>query len=61
MLEEKIGSLVGSKIKDIFSKGSMGNLFYYEDDLYAVGLKNRFDWPTNTKYFKNIKYRKSFI
>ena len=55
MLEEKIGSLVGSKIKDIFSKGSMGNLFYYEDDLYAVGLRNRFDWPTNTNILKISK------
>ena len=55
MLEEKIGSLVGSKIKDIFSKGSMGNLFYYENDLYAVGLRNRFDWPTNTNILKISK------
>jgi dipeptidyl aminopeptidase/acylaminoacyl peptidase len=55
MLEEKIGSLEGSKIKDIFSKGSMGNLFYYENDLYAVGLRNRFDWPTNTNILKISK------
>jgi len=55
MLEEKIGCLEGSTIKDIFSKGSMGNLFYYEDDLYAVGLRNKFDWPTNTNILKISK------
>ena len=55
MLEEKIGSLEGINIKEIFSKGSMGNLFYYQDELYAVGLKNRFDWPTNTNILKISK------
>ena len=55
MFEEKIGCLEGSTIKDIFSKGSMGNLFYYEDDLYAVGLRNKFDWPTNTNILKISK------
>jgi len=52
MLEEKIGVVEGSKIKDIYSKGSMGNLFYYEDDLHAVGMRKRFDWPTNTSVLK---------
>ena len=55
MLEEKIGSLEGINIKEIFSKGSMGNLFYYQDELYAVGLRNRFDWPTNTNILKISK------
>ena len=52
MLEEKIGAIEGSKIKEIYSKGSMGNLFYYEDCLHAVGMKKRFDWPTNTSILK---------
>ena len=52
MLEEKIGAIQGSKIKEIYSKGSMGNLFYYEDALHAVGLRKRFDWPTNTSILK---------
>jgi len=52
MLEEKIGAIEGSKIKEIYSKGSMGNLFYYEDALHAVGLRKRFDWPTNTNILK---------
>ena len=51
-LEEKVGSLETKKIKEIHSRGSMGNLFYYEGDLHAVGLKNRFDWPTNTSILK---------
>ena len=55
MLEEKIGSLGGTKIKEIFSKGSIGNLFYFQDDLYGVGLRNRFDWPTNTNILKIAK------
>ena len=55
MLEEKIGALEGSKIKEIYSKGSMGNLFYYEDELHAVGLRNRFEWPTNTSILKFTK------
>ncbi len=55
MLEEKIGSLEGTNIKEIFSKGSMGNLFYYQDELYGVGLRNRFDWPTNTNILKISK------
>ena len=52
MLEEKVGSLETKKINEIHSKGSMGNLFYYEGDLHAVGLRNRFDWPTNTAVLK---------
>ncbi len=52
MLEEKIGAIEGSKIKETYSKGSMGNLFYYEDCLHAVGMRKRFDWPTNTSILK---------
>ncbi len=52
MLEEKIGEIKGSKISEIYSKGSMGNLFYYEDELHAVGMRKRFDWPTNTTVLK---------
>ena len=52
MLEEKIGLIENSKIKEIYSKGSMGNLFYYKDGLHAVGMKKRFDWPTNTTILK---------
>ena len=33
----------------------MGNLFYYEDELHAVGLRNRFEWPTNTSILKFTK------
>ena len=55
MLEEKIGTIEGSKIKEIYSKGSMGNLFYYEDSLHAVGMRKRFDWPTNTSVLKISK------
>ena len=55
MLEEKIGAIKGSKIKEIYSKGSMGNLFYYEDELHAVGMRKRFDWPTNTTVLKISK------
>ena len=64
MLEERIGYLKNRKIVDIFTKGMMGNLFYYENELYAVGLKNRFEWPTNTTILKfsqsgkvSFKYR----
>ncbi len=64
MLEEKIGEIEGVKIKEIYSNGSMGNLFYYEDDLHAVGMRKRFDWPTNTSVLKisnsgkiSFKYR----
>ena len=42
----------------------MGNLFYYEGALHAVGLRNRFEWPTNTTILKfsqsgkvSFKYR----
>ncbi len=52
MLEEKIGVIEGSKIKETYSKGSMGNLFYYEDCLHAIGMRKRFDWPTNTSILK---------
>ena len=52
MLEEKLGVIEGSKIKEIYSKGSMGNLFYYKDGLHAVGMRKRFDWPTNTSVLK---------
>jgi dipeptidyl aminopeptidase/acylaminoacyl peptidase len=55
MLEEKIGALEGSKLKEIYSQGSMGNLFYYEGGLHAVGLRKRFDWPTNTTVLKISK------
>ena len=62
MLEEKIGAIEGSKIKEIYSKGSMGNLFYYKDELHAVGMRKRFDWPTNTTFLKisntgNVSYK----
>ena len=64
MLEERIGYLKNKKIVDIFTKGMMGNLFYYEDELHAVGLRNRFEWPTNTTILKfsqsgkvSFKYR----
>jgi len=64
MLEEKIGAIEGVKIKEIYSNGSMGNLFYYEDNLHAVGMRKRFDWPTNTSVLKisnsgkiSFKYR----
>jgi len=55
MLEEKIGALEGSKLKEIYSQGSMGNLFYYEGGLHAVGMRKRFDWPTNTTVLKISK------
>ena len=64
MLEERIGTLKNKKIVDIFTKGMMGNLFYYEGELHAVGLRNRFEWPTNTTILKfsqsgkvSFKYR----
>jgi len=62
MLEEKIGSLEGTKINEIYSSGSMGNLFYYENEINAVGIRKRFDWPTNTTILKvsdngKISYR----
>lgn len=55
MLEEKIGALEGSKLKEIYSQGSIGNLFYYEGGLHAVGMRKRFDWPTNTTVLKISK------
>ena len=62
MLEEKIGSLEATKINEIYSSGSMGNLFYYENEINAVGIRKRFDWPTNTTILKvsdngKISYR----
>ena len=40
---------------NIFEKGSISNLFYYEDTLHGVGLRDRFDWPTNPTILKFSK------
>ena len=55
MLEESIGTVKNRTIYDIFKKGSISNLFYYKDTLHGVGLKSRFDWPTNPTILKFSK------
>lgn len=52
MLTEKIGKVDGNKISYIHEGGMLGNLFSINDQLHAVGLRNRFDWPTNTSILK---------
>lgn len=55
MLEESVGIIKNKSIDNIFQKGSISNLFYYEDTLHGIGLRNRFDWPTNTTILKFSK------
>ena len=55
MLEERVGVVKNRSIDNIFEKGSISNLFYYEDTLHGVGLRNRFDWPTNPTILKFSK------
>ncbi len=55
MLEESIGTVKNRIIYNIFKNGSISNLFYYKDTLHGVGLKSRFDWPTNPTILKFSK------
>ena len=48
---EKIGRVDGNKISYI-EIGIFGNLFSINDQLHAVGLRNRFDWLANTSILK---------
>ena len=52
MLEEHIIKLVKSKLVKINSGGMFNQIFSLKDKLYAVGLRKRFDWPTNTTILK---------
>ena len=52
MLEEHIIKLVKSKLVKINSGGMFNQIFCLKDKLYAVGLRKRFDWPTNTTILK---------
>ena len=52
MLEEHIIKLVKSKLIKINSGGMFNQIFSLKDKLYAVGLRKRFDWPTNTTILK---------
>ena len=62
MLTEKIGRVDGNKISYIHEGGMLGNLFSKNDQLHAVGLRNRFDWPTNTSILKfSNKGKLSFL
>jgi len=62
MLTEKIGRVDGNKISYIHEGGMLGNLFSINDQLHAVGLRNRFDWPTNTSILKfSNKGKLSFL
>ncbi len=47
MLDEKIIKKTGNSLKTIHSKGMWGKLFIFKDELYGIGLNNRYDWPTN--------------
>ena len=62
MLEEHIIKLVKSKLVKINSGGMFNQIFSLKDKLYAVGLRKRFDWPTNTTILKISKNGKlSFL
>ena len=62
MLEEHIIKLVKSKLVKISSGGMFNQIFSLQDKLYAVGLRKRFDWPTNTAILKVSKNGKlSFL
>ena len=52
MLEEHIIKLSKSKLIKISSGGMFNQIFSLQDKLYAVGLRKRFDWPTNTTILK---------
>ena len=52
MLEEHIIKLSKSKLIKISSGGMFNQIFSLQDKLYAVGLRKRFDWPTNTTISK---------
>ena len=62
MLEEHIIKLSKSKLVKISSGGMFNQIFNLQDKLYALGLRKRFDWPTNTSILKVLKNgRLSFL
>ena len=52
MLDEVLAKLEKGKISELIIGGMMGNLFFYEDTLHAIGLRKRFEWPTNSTILK---------
>lgn len=52
MLDGVLAKLEKGKISELIIGGMMGNLFFYEDTLHAIGLRKRFEWPTNSTILK---------
>ena len=52
MLEEKIIKKTTKTFETINTGGSWSKLFIFKDQLYGVGLNNRFDWPTTQNIYQ---------
>ena len=52
MLEERIVKKTAKTLETINTEGSWSKLFIFKDQLYGIGLKNRFDWPTNMSIYQ---------
>jgi len=52
MLEERVIKKTSKGLKTIHSKGMWVKLFSFKGNLYGVGLKNRFEWPTITSIYE---------
>ena len=52
MLEERIVKKTTKTLETINTGGSWSKLFIFKDQLYGIGLKNRFDWPTNMSIYQ---------
>ena len=52
MLEEKIVKKTTKTLETINTGGSWNKLFIFKDQLYGVGLNNRFDWPTTPSIYQ---------
>ena len=52
MLEERIIKKTEKTLETINTEGSWSKLFIFKDQLYGIGLKNRFDWPTNMSVYQ---------
>jgi len=52
MLEERIIKKSAKQLETINTSGSWSKLFIFKDQLYGIGLKNRFDWPTNHSIYQ---------
>ena len=52
MLENQVLKFSKSKLKVLNTGGMWEQIFYFNNNLYGVGLENRFDWPTNISVFE---------